>query len=121
MEYTWYIPTIYLVGVPDDSNAISSMFQSGSLGLPTASTCTLEGLVEPPERGGPPLLPPPQGPAGGAAASESARGTTTFLTSPSAPAAGSGAGKDAALVTNLGDKSMATGHPPAQAFLSMFS
>ncbi len=57
------------------------------------------------------------GPGGGAAALESARGTTTLLSLPSAPAAGSGAGKDAALVTNLRDKGMATGHSPSVGFL----
>ncbi len=31
------------------------------------------------------------------------------------------AGKDAALVTNLRDKGMATGRPPVQAFLRIFS
>ncbi len=44
------------------------------------------------------------GPGGGAAASEQARGTTILLSLQSAPAVGSGAGKDAALVTNLRDK-----------------
>jgi hypothetical protein len=40
-----------------------------------------------------------------------------LLLSPSAPAEGSGAGKDAALVTNLLDKGMATGHSPSAGFL----
>jgi hypothetical protein len=53
------------------------------------------------------------GASGGAAASAAARGTSTLLWSPAAQAGGSGAGKDAAWVTNLRDKGMAMGRPPA--------
>jgi len=105
------------------SNASSSMFQSRSLGLATASAGT-----------------PPPGRRRWRRRSEGGRcgfrrrrarrrrsgvGVGSryhdLLSSPSAPAAGSGAGKDAALVTNLRDKGMATGRPPAPAFLRMFS
>jgi hypothetical protein len=75
--------------------------------------------VAPQERGGPLRLPPQQGLA--AAQRRRSRLKVPHNSVIIAQAGGSGAGKDAALVTNLQDKGMATGRPPEQAFLRMFS